>query len=54
MNKKLLKFIEKKMFDLVNAIIDKRLRESGYFFTEKGIKHLIKNIMEEINNEYSR
>ena len=52
-NKKLLSIIEKKMFDLALAINDERLREEGYHFTEQGIEHLIENIMEELENEYS-
>ena len=42
------------MFDLANIINDEGLRADGIYFTEKGIKHLIENIMEEIENEYSR
>ena len=54
MNKKLLDLIEKKMFDLADAINNEKLRTLGIYFTELGIKHLIENIMEEIKNEYSR
>jgi len=54
MNKKLSILIRKKMFDLANIINDEKLRADGIYFTEKGINHLIENIMEEIENEYSR
>jgi len=53
-NKKLLAIIEKKMFDLANIIDDERLRADGIYFTEQGIEHLIENIMEELENEYTR